>query len=127
MNQNLIEINENYGATIDENGNISTISKSSDEYDFEEILRRENELEKLNERYQAAQSAYSYNKSDSRNATIANVATVLGTAIATILPIGTTPVIVTLVTGGIIFGFGKTMSIGAYGTRKSRKIRTINL
>ena len=47
MNQNLIIINQNYGAAIDEEGNITTISKNSEEYGFEEILRKENTKVKI--------------------------------------------------------------------------------
>ena len=47
MNRNLIEINDNYGASIDEYGNITMISKDNKDYEFKEILDKENKLELL--------------------------------------------------------------------------------
>ena len=47
MNQNLVQVNSNYGAVSDKKGNISIISKESGDYDFESILKKENELEDL--------------------------------------------------------------------------------
>lgn len=47
MNQNLIEINDNYGVVTDEHNNIKLIKKENNSYPFEEILLRENELEEL--------------------------------------------------------------------------------
>lgn len=47
MNQNLIEINDNYGVVTDEHNNIKLIKKENSSYPFEEILLRENELEEL--------------------------------------------------------------------------------
>ena len=43
MNQKLIQINDNYGVTIDENGNTKMVSKESNDYEFQDILTKENE------------------------------------------------------------------------------------
>lgn len=47
MYQDLVQINDNYGAIIDEDGNISIISKETQEYELADILKKENDLEKL--------------------------------------------------------------------------------
>lgn len=52
MNQYLVEINENNGAVINDDGKFS-ISKNSNEYGFEEILKKEDEIEELNNKNKA--------------------------------------------------------------------------
>ena len=47
MNQSFIQINDNTAVVIDENKKIIIIKKDNDEYTFEEILKKENELEQM--------------------------------------------------------------------------------
>lgn len=121
MNQCLVEINKENGAAIDENGNITAITKSSDEYEFEEILRRENELESKNTMYEKVKKDYEYNKYKNAWTTIFNVTTYSMTIISIVLFIaaGISPTSIVVGSGGI-YTIGKLMSL-AFGTRKHRK------
>lgn len=64
MNQNLVKVNDNYGAVSDENGDISIISKENCEYELKDILIKENELEDLNLRLSTAKKILSSDKQD---------------------------------------------------------------
>ena len=119
MKRSLIEINKNYGATIDDVGSITTISKKSGEYEFDEILEKENRLEGLNARYHEAKIEYDYNKSKSINAKIGNAAAVLATVVVSVLTLGAIPLFATVVCGGTIYGFGKLLSISIADTRSN--------
>lgn len=45
MNENFIELNDNFGIVSDDMGNLDFISKRTNEYSFEDILSKENEIE----------------------------------------------------------------------------------
>ena len=45
MNEKFIELNDNFGIVSDDMGNLDFISKRTDEYSFEDILSKENEIE----------------------------------------------------------------------------------
>ena len=47
MNENFIELNDNFGIVNDDTGNANFISKKTNEYSFEDILSKENEIEDL--------------------------------------------------------------------------------
>lgn len=73
MNQKLIQINDNYGVTIDENGNTKMVSKESNDYEFQDILTKENELEDLNLKLDNAKNKLSLNKLNIILSTVINV------------------------------------------------------
>ena len=78
MNQKLIQINDNYGVTIDENGNTKMVSKESNDCDFQDILIKENELEDLNLKLDNAKSKLSLNKLNIILSTMINVLLIAG-------------------------------------------------
>ena len=45
MNEKFIELNDNFGIVSDDMGNLDFISKRTNEYSFEDILLKENEIE----------------------------------------------------------------------------------
>lgn len=45
MNEKFIELNDNFGIVSDDMGNLDFISKRTNEYSFEDILSKENEIE----------------------------------------------------------------------------------
>lgn len=73
MNQKLIQINDNYGVTIDENGNTKMVSKESNDYEFQDILTKENELEDLNLKLDNAKNKLPLNKLNIILSTVINV------------------------------------------------------
>ena len=64
MNQNLVQINDNYGAVSDENGSIKVISKENSDCELKDILIKENELEDLSSKLNTAKKELSFNKID---------------------------------------------------------------
>ena len=73
MNRNLVEYNDNHGASIDEYGNITMITKDKKDYNFEEILQKENKLELLNDDMSIASTQYNDSKSILKWSRIINV------------------------------------------------------
>lgn len=73
MNQNLIQINNNFGVVSDENGNISLIGKENCSYSFDEILLKDNELEDLNLKLKSSKAKLSDNKKNMIFGEIASV------------------------------------------------------
>lgn len=78
MNQKLIQINDNYGVTIDENGNTKMVSKESNDYEFQDILTKENELENLSLKLDNAKNKLPLNKLNIILSTIINVLLLAG-------------------------------------------------
>lgn len=115
-------MNQNYGAVIDDNGNISSIRKDSSEIGFEEILKKENRLEVLNSRYKRKTEEYDNAIIDSKFAVAADTAVFVITAFGTIVSMGTSLPIMLLTSCGI-YGVSKLMAVFAYGTRRSRKYK----
>ena len=67
MNKKLIKFDEFYGASIDNNGDINIINKYNNFYTFEDILKRENELEILDYRINIANDDYLRAKNNIKN------------------------------------------------------------
>lgn len=119
MNQYLIEINKNNGAVINDEGKFN-ISKNSNEYEFEEILRREDEIEELN------------NKKDSNKIKLGDIET-LGSLSKTLdifafvfagllsiilMKYDPSLALITLLGSN---SFVKALLVTAFGTKRSRK------
>ena len=121
MNHYLIELDENEGLKIDGNGEITSINKAGNEHEFEEILRREDELEKLNTEYAKVNETLSYNKAKRIPAIIYDVITYFGTGILCGTVFAGVPIVPALVGGACFFGFGKIMGIGMCGSRRKRE------
>ena len=120
MNKYLIEINENYGAIIDDEGNIRTISKKGNEC-FEQIAAMEDELEENEKRLEEARNKYELNNFNIRSARLTNSISIVGGLLTGIASIGTVPGALPILVGGFVYGFGKSFSLLGYGTIKSRK------
>lgn len=121
MNRTLVEINENNGASIDEYGNIRKISINSDEYKLEEILKKEDELENLNERLEEERRKYESVKMNISLARFLNSISVGGAVFMGLITLGTVHISSTLLISGFMYGMGKFYSLASCGTRKGRK------
>lgn len=121
MNRNLIAINENCGAIVDEFGNVRAVSKSNNEYELTEILKKEDEIVINQARLEEARKEYDFNKANIISARIINSIVVGGAVFTGLITLGTGPITVPLLAGGLVYGLGKSFSLTAYGTRKGRK------
>ena len=77
MNKDLIEINKNCCAVSDENGNIRLIEKESNEYDFQDILLKENQIESLTSKMNKCKSSLSLIKQNKVGGNVGDVALIL--------------------------------------------------
>lgn len=73
MNKSLIELEDNHGISIDECGSATVITKDKLDYNFEEILKKENKLELLNNNLCAAKREYNDTKNDLKWGRIFNI------------------------------------------------------
>ena len=62
MNEKFIELNDNFGIVSDDMGNLDFISKRTNEYSFEDILSKENEIEDLDDKLLQVKHELFYNK-----------------------------------------------------------------
>ena len=120
MNRNLVEINENCGAVIDEYGNVRAVSKSNNEYELDEILKKEDEIEINAARLEDARREYEAVKAKIVSARFANSISFGGAVFVGLVTLGG-PVSASLLMIGFIYGMGKSYSLMEYGTRKGRK------
>ena len=72
MNQNLVQINDNYGAVSDENGGIKVVSKKNNGCELKDILMKENELEYLNSKLNSVKEELVFNKTNATFGEIMN-------------------------------------------------------
>ena len=129
MNRNLVEYNDNHGASIDEYGNITMITKDKTDYNFEEILQKENKLEILNDDLDVANREYADRKHNLKNGKICNVAVLLGTSLMVGLCLNThTPIQGTLIICGGFAGFTKLLSssISGFAIINKKQLRELN-
>lgn len=122
MNRNLIELNDNYGMSIDEDGNVTMIAKDKNEYEFKEILEKENELELLNDDLEILNKEYDNKKFDLRVCRIINVATIfVGSFFGFITYNTTTSIESTLLMCAASAALCRIMPLGATGTTIGNK------
>ncbi len=129
MNQKLVQINNNYGVVSDKNGNISFIEKESDSYNFEEILLKENNLEKLKSKLENCKNQLSSTKLDMIGGNVCGIISiaieiVLFASLHSVLTLGT--LITVMAISYINF---KGMGLLMFGTRigrHSKKNKLIN-
>lgn len=129
MNQNLIQINDNYGAVSDENGNISIISKDNQEYDLQDILTKENELEILKSRLNTEKKELSTNKKNIIFGEIMNGLIIGGEIALYYFLHSTLPTSILLFLMSLVYTITKGLSLIEYGTRigritKRKKLKT---
>ena len=120
MNQNLIQINDNYGAVSDENGNISIISKDNQEYDLQDILTKENELEILKSRLNTEKKELSTNKIKIIFGEIMNGLIIGGEIALYYFLHSTLPTSILLFLMSLVYTITKGLSLIEYGTRIGR-------
>lgn len=128
MNRNLIELNDNYGVSIDEDGNVTMIAKGKSDTSFKEILDKENELELLNDDLEMLNKEYDNKKFDLRVCRIINVATIfVGSFFGFITYTATTSIESTLLMCAASAAFCRIMPLGATGTTigNKRKIKRL--
>ena len=129
MNINLIELNDNQGITIDEDGNASFISKKQNDACFEEILQKENELESLNDDLDVVNSEYADRKYKLKVGKWCNVVVLLGTSFMVGMCLNThTPIQGTLIICGGFAGFTKLLSssISGFAIINKKQLRELN-
>ena len=118
MNQYLIEINENNGAVINDEGKFN-ISKNSNEFEFEEILRREDEIEELNNKKDANKIKLYNVETYGRWSKAADIFAFVFAGLFSIPLIYISPIAIP-VTVLCSTAFTKSLLVIAWGTKKSR-------
>ena len=78
MNQGLVQINDNYGVVSDESGNIKLISKENNDCEFQDILKKENELEYLNASLKKLKEELATNASNTKYGEVASGLILIG-------------------------------------------------
>lgn len=129
MNRNLIEYNDNHGASIDEYGNITMITKDKADYKFEEILQRENKLELLNDDLDVANSEYADRKYKLKVGKWCNIVILLATSFMVGMCLNThTPIQGTLIICGGFAGFTKLLSssVSGFAIINKKQLRELN-
>lgn len=128
MNKNLIELNDNYGMSIDEDGNVTMITKDKKDYKFKEILEKENEIELLNDDLDLLNKELDIKKFDLKICRIVNVVTIFAISFFGFITYDATASIEsTLLIGAASGAFMRIMPLGASGTTfgNKKKIKKI--
>ena len=121
MNKCLIQINDNYGAVSDENGNVKVVRKENNEVSFEDILTKENELSSLNEQLKDDKEELDINKNNMIYAEIFNLTIYGGTTALYFATEGKlTPVGTVLLLGTFYATFKGVACLMTGGTRIGR-------
>lgn len=123
MNQNLVQINDNYGAVSDENGNIKVISKENSDCELKDILIRENELENLSLKLNTAKKELSSNKIDIILGEILNTLIVAGEIFIYVVLNSTVSAAALIAAMALFYIPTKGMTLMAEGSRIGRYIK----
>ena len=123
MNQNLVQINDNYGAVSDENGSIKVISKENSDCELKDILIRENELENLSLKLNTAKKELSSNKSDTIFGEILNTLIVAGEIVLYVGLNSTLPTAALITVMALFYIPTKGMNLVSEGSRIGRYIK----
>lgn len=130
MNENFIELNDNFGIVSDDMGNLDFISKRTNEYSFEDILSKENEIEDLNDKLLQVKHELFYNKEAKlKAATMCNFASIIPGVSCLIVALSTKIPLQTIVLGPAIAFVGFQIFKFAIIGRKSKfkeKISKLN-
>lgn len=120
MNEYLSQISENYGIVSDENGEIKVVTKSATNYELQDILLKENELENLNQELIAAKEKLIDNKERTIDGELCNLVIIVGLIIlaVAIFPVVSTQFLIYLLTG--FYAITKAINIAMNGTRIGR-------
>ena len=123
MNQNLVQINDNYGAVCDENGSIKVISKEKNDCELKDILIRENELENLSLKLNTAKKELSSNKIDTIFGEILNTVIVAGEIVLYVGLNSTLPTATLITVMALFYIPTKGMNLVSEGSRIGRYIK----
>lgn len=130
MNEKFIELNDNFGIVSDDMGNLDFISKRTNEYSFEDILSKENEIEDLNDKLLQVKHELFYNKEAKlKAATMCNFASIIPGVSCLIVALSTKIPLQTIVLGPAIAFVGFQIFKFAIIGRKSKfkeKISKLN-
>lgn len=130
MNENFIELNDNFGIVSDDMGNLDFISKRTNEYSFEDILSKENEIEDLDDKLLQVKHELFYNKEAKlKAATMCNFASIIPGVSCLIVALSTKIPLQTIVLGPAIAFAGFQIVKFAIIGRKSKfkeKISKLN-
>lgn len=130
MNENFIELNDNFGIVSDDMGNLDFISKRTNEYSFEDILSKENEIEDLDDKLLQVKHELFYNKEAKlKAATMCNFASIIPGVSCLIVALSTKIPLQTIVLGPAIAFVGFQIFKFAIIGRKSKfkeKISKLN-
>ena len=127
MNKNLVELDNNNGLSIDEDGNVTTITKNKEDYEFKEILEKENKLELLNDDMNLLSKKYEEANYDLKWSRIFNIITLIGALLAGVISFRAISlgknIELCIITGCLI----KFASFASYGTTigNKKKIKRI--
>ncbi len=121
MNENFIELNDNFGIVSDDMGNLDFISKRTNEYSFEDILSKENEIEDLNDKLLQVKHELFYNKEAKlKAAKMLNIASIIPGVSCLIVALSTKIPLQTIVLGPAIAFVGFQITKFAIIGRKSK-------
>ena len=123
MNQNLVQINDNYGAVSDENGNIKVISKENGDCELKDILIMENELENLSLKLNTAKKELSSNKIDTIFGEILNTLIVAGEIVLYVALNSTLSTAALIIVMALFYIPTKGMTLELEGSRIGRYIK----
>lgn len=127
MNENFIELNDNFGIVSDDMGNLDFISKRTNEYSFEDILSKENEIEDLDDKLLQVKHELFYNKEAKlKAATMCNFASIIPGVSCLIVALSTKIPLQTIVLGPAIAFVGFQIFKFAIIGRKSKFKEKIN-
>ena len=132
MNEKFIELNDNFGIVSDDMGNLDFISKRTNEYSFEDILSKENEIEDLDDKLLQVKHELFYNKEAKlKAATMCNFASIIPGVSCLIVALSTKIPLQTIVLGPAIafvgFQIFKFAIIGRKSKLKEKIIKLNNL
>lgn len=123
MNQNLVQINDNYGAVSDENGSIKVISKENSDCELKDILIKENELEDLSSKLNTAKRELSSNKLDTILGEVLNTVIIGGEIVLYVALNSTLPTAVLITIMSLVYIPTKGVNLVSSGSRIGRYIK----
>jgi hypothetical protein len=121
MNNGLAKLNDNYGIVSDEKGNIKVVNKKNNYYELQDILIKENEIEKLNKELEDAVNDLSTNKFKIISSEILNIV-ILGGEIYLFIIFNMSPVNTSLLLACLAMFYISTkgLILSIFGTRIGR-------
>lgn len=123
MNQNLVQINDNYGVVSDEVGNIKVVNKENNDCELKDILIKENELEALSSKLNTAKKELSSNKIDTIFGEILNTLIIGGEIVLYVVLNSTLPTAALITLMALFYIITKGTNLLAEGSRIGKYIK----